>query len=79
MSSLTLVTDPGAVECLSVATLKRNLAAHAEVNSQISTQGTKQELATRLKTVLETRKADLLAQKLIWQLDEGPSPAPSCL
>ena len=65
-----LITDPLAVDLLSLSALKHNLAAHAEVNSEISAKGAKTELAERLKTILDTRKADLLAQKLVWQIDE---------
>ena len=65
-----LITEPHAVDVLSSAALKRNLSAHAEINADISTTGSKTELAERLRHILETRKADLIAQKLVFQLDD---------
>lgn len=62
-----LVTNPADVLQLSSSSIKQNLAAHAESNPEISAQGTKPELAGRLRTLLEVRKMDLLVRKLIWQ------------
>ncbi|KAF8344758.1 hypothetical protein F5887DRAFT_969767 [Amanita rubescens] len=43
----------------------RNLAVHAAVNKEVSTGGTKKEMADRLKSLLEMRLADLEVRRLI--------------
>ena len=62
-----MITDPAAVSHLSGSALKRNLAAHAIYNPEISTEGSQSDLANRLVKLLETRRSDLLVRKLIWQ------------
>ncbi len=62
-----MITDPVAVPHLSGSALKRNLAAHAVYNPNISTEGSQNDLANRLGKLLETRRSDLLVRKLIWQ------------
>ncbi|KAK7017350.1 hypothetical protein R3P38DRAFT_2635246 [Favolaschia claudopus] len=65
-----LIDNPDIVAELSAAALKRNLAAHAVQNSSIVAAGTKPELALRLKTLLQTRKADLLVREMLADGDE---------
>ncbi|KAK7055930.1 hypothetical protein R3P38DRAFT_2682467 [Favolaschia claudopus] len=65
-----LIDNPDIVPELSAAALKRNLAAHAVQNSSIVAAGTKPELALRLKTLLQTRKADLLVREMLADGDE---------
>ncbi|KAF8155373.1 hypothetical protein K438DRAFT_357150 [Mycena galopus ATCC 62051] len=66
-----LIDNPSVVPELSAAALKRNLAAHATCNSTIVAAGTKPEMALRLKTLLETRKADLLVREMVDGGDEA--------
>ena len=60
-----LISNPALCDKLSVEALKRNLAVHAAVNRDVCTGGTKKVLAQRLKTLLETRLADLEVRRLI--------------
>ncbi|KAJ7897412.1 hypothetical protein B0H13DRAFT_2337944 [Mycena leptocephala] len=60
-----LIENPTVVPELSLAALKRNLAAHAACNPAIVAAGTKPELVDRLRTLLETRKADILVREMI--------------
>ncbi|KAJ7052014.1 hypothetical protein C8F01DRAFT_1066440 [Mycena amicta] len=60
-----LIANPALIPDLSAAALKRNLTAHAARNSAIAASGTKQEMATRLKTLLETREMDLLVRDML--------------
>ncbi|KAF8626955.1 hypothetical protein AX15_004620 [Amanita polypyramis BW_CC] len=60
-----LISNPSLCSRLSVAALKRNLAAHAVVNRDVSTGGTKKEMVERLKMLLETRLADLEVRRMI--------------
>jgi len=66
-----LISNPSFCGRLSVAALKRNLAVHAAVNKEVSTGGTKREMADRLKTLLEMRLADLEVRRLIDNPAEG--------
>ncbi|KAJ7202748.1 hypothetical protein B0H12DRAFT_1330755 [Mycena haematopus] len=66
-----LIANPEIVPELSAAALKRNLAAHAACNSTIVAAGTKPEMALRLTTLLETRKADLLVREMLLGPDEA--------
>ncbi|KAF8336050.1 hypothetical protein F5887DRAFT_891748, partial [Amanita rubescens] len=66
-----LILNPSLCGRLSVAALKRNLAVHAAVNKEVSTGGTKKEMADRLKSLLEMRLADLEVRRLIENPAEG--------
>ncbi|CAK5273845.1 unnamed protein product [Mycena citricolor] len=55
-----LISSPELVPELSAAALKRNLTAHSDCNSSIVATGTKQEMADRLRGILEMRGQDLL-------------------
>ncbi|KAF8133119.1 hypothetical protein K438DRAFT_1985169 [Mycena galopus ATCC 62051] len=66
-----LIDNPSVVPELSAAALKRNLAAHATCNSTIVAAGTKPEMVLRLKTLLETCKADLLVREMVDGGDEA--------
>ncbi|KAF7327329.1 hypothetical protein MKEN_00310400 [Mycena kentingensis (nom. inval.)] len=66
-----LISSVALVPNLSVAALKRNLAAHAARNSSIIACGTKPELAARLKGILEMREQDLLVREM---LEAEPTP-----
>lgn len=68
---LPLISNPSVCDKLSVDALKRNLAVHAAVNRDICTGGTKKVLAERLKTLLETRLADLEVRRLMWNADSS--------
>ncbi|KAF7335460.1 hypothetical protein MVEN_02199300 [Mycena venus] len=70
-----LIDNPTIVCDLSAAALKRNLAAHAACNSAIVAAGTKQEMALRLRTLLETRKADMLVHEMLQGGDEAAGRA----
>ncbi|KAJ7315335.1 hypothetical protein DFH08DRAFT_715623 [Mycena albidolilacea] len=70
-----LIENPSIVPELSVSALKRNLAAHAACNPAVVAAGTKPELALRLKTLLETRKADLLVREMMSGGDEAAGRA----
>ncbi|KII84371.1 hypothetical protein PLICRDRAFT_362655 [Plicaturopsis crispa FD-325 SS-3] len=61
-----LIKSPSACATLSVAALKRNLLAHAEYNADIVANGTKNGMAERLRTILQTRKMDIVVRKMIW-------------
>ena len=65
-----LISDPNAVSNLTSNALKHNLAAHSQYNPSISVEGTKDEMAGRLKTLLETRLADMLVRQVLWKEDE---------
>ncbi|EKM57872.1 uncharacterized protein PHACADRAFT_206742 [Phanerochaete carnosa HHB-10118-sp] len=60
-----LITDPKAAQNLTPTALSRNLAAHAAVNPDIPTKGSKAFLANQLGELLENRRADLYARELI--------------
>ncbi|KAK2467283.1 hypothetical protein APHAL10511_000832 [Amanita phalloides] len=60
-----LVSNPLLCSRLSAAALKRNLAAHAAVNRDVSTGGAKKDMVERLKGLLEMRLADLEVRRLI--------------
>ncbi|KAI0069802.1 hypothetical protein K474DRAFT_1693993 [Panus rudis PR-1116 ss-1] len=64
-----LITDPHVVRDLSIAALKRNLSAHAEYNHAILAEGSREEMADRLTTLLETRQADLIVRSILWKDD----------
>ncbi|KAI0791197.1 hypothetical protein C8Q75DRAFT_732327 [Abortiporus biennis] len=66
-----LITDPDHTDLLSTSALKKNLAAHAHINSEIAIEGSKTEMRARLKELLELRKADLLVRAMLWKDDEG--------
>ncbi|KAJ7672228.1 hypothetical protein DFH06DRAFT_1082159 [Mycena polygramma] len=66
-----LIEHATVVPELSAAALKRNLAAHAACNPAVIAVGTKPELVERLRTLLETRKADLLVREMIQGGDES--------
>ena len=61
-----LIAEPSCVDTLSVAVLKRNLAAHAACNETIFVGGTKREMVRRLREVLSVRKVDMLVKEMIW-------------
>ncbi|KAI0667959.1 hypothetical protein C8Q78DRAFT_1071662 [Trametes maxima] len=60
-----LITVPDAVPDLTVAALKRNLAAHADRNPKILASGTKAEMMERLSGILRTREGDLAIRTLL--------------
>ncbi|KIJ62914.1 hypothetical protein HYDPIDRAFT_157081 [Hydnomerulius pinastri MD-312] len=64
-----LIVDPTVCSMLSKAALKRNLGAHAAVNSSILASGTRKEMAERLKNILETRKLDLIVREMLTDED----------
>ncbi|KAK7678594.1 hypothetical protein QCA50_018466 [Cerrena zonata] len=66
-----LISDPNAVSDLSIAALRRNLAAHAQYNPEIATEGTQHEMAERLKILLSTREADLVVRNTLWKGEDG--------
>lgn len=66
-----LISEPNAISELSTAALRRNLTTHAEYNSEISAEGAKHEMAERLKTLLETRQADLVVRNVLWKGEDG--------
>ncbi|KAJ7732141.1 hypothetical protein B0H16DRAFT_180720 [Mycena metata] len=65
-----LINNPSIVPELSVAALKRNLAAHAARNPAIAAAGSKPEMAQRLTALLETRKMDMLVREMLLGGDE---------
>ncbi|KAH8101836.1 hypothetical protein BXZ70DRAFT_79817 [Cristinia sonorae] len=64
-----LISDPSLVSELSTNAIKRNLMAHAEHNPTIIAEGSKAEMAVRLKTLLELRAADLVVREVLWKGD----------
>ena len=65
-----LISDPNAVSNLTSTALKHNLVAHSQYNSSISVEGTQDEMVERLRTLLETRRADMLVRQVLWKEDE---------
>jgi hypothetical protein len=61
-----LIVEATACASLSVSALKRNLAEHAIFNPAILASGSKAELVARLKTILETRKMDMVVRNMMW-------------
>jgi hypothetical protein len=61
-----LIVDSRACDTLSAASLRRNLAAHAIQNPAIVASGTKAEMSTRLKALLEQREADYAVRAMFW-------------
>ncbi|KAI0703829.1 hypothetical protein BC835DRAFT_1480366 [Cytidiella melzeri] len=59
-----LITDPEDVSSLTTAAIIRNLTAHSQSGSA---KDESERLALRLRSLLETREADLLAKALILQ------------
>lgn len=47
--------------------LKANLAAHAKINSGISTCGTDSEMENRLRKLLERRQKDIVVKEFMIQ------------
>ncbi|KAJ3486191.1 hypothetical protein NLI96_g4419 [Meripilus lineatus] len=66
-SGSSLVLEPSAVTSLSTAALKRNLATHAAYDQNLVVEGTKEQMAERLKAFLEVRQADLV----VWEVLHG--------
>ncbi|CAL1715860.1 unnamed protein product [Somion occarium] len=66
-----MISDPQVVSELSTTALKRNLAAHAQYNAEILAEGSKHEMAERLRTLLEVRQADLLVRDVLWKENGG--------
>lgn len=64
-----LITDPATCAHLTLTALRKNLAAHAAVNAEIATAGTRAELRRALQTVLETRRRDLMVKSLVCRDD----------
>jgi len=60
-----LTMDPDACESLTDEALRRNLAAHAEVNPDIVATGTRKEMVERLRALLELRRQDLVVSELV--------------
>jgi hypothetical protein len=60
-----LIAHATVVPELSIAALKRNLAAHAACNAAVVAAGTKPEMVERLRGILVTRKMDLLVREMI--------------
>ncbi|KAI0648655.1 hypothetical protein C8Q79DRAFT_461996 [Trametes meyenii] len=60
-----LITVPDAVPDLTVAALKRNLAAHADCNPKILASGTKAEMIERLSGILRAREGDLAVKAVL--------------
>ena len=65
-----LISDPNVVSNLNSTALEHNLAAHSQYNSSISVEGTQDEMVERLRTLLETRRADMLVRQVLWKEDE---------
>ena len=65
-----LISDPNAVSNLTSTALKHNLVAHSQYNPSISVDGTQGEMAERLRTLLETRRADMLVRQVLWKEDK---------
>ena len=65
-----LISDPNAVSNLTSTALKHNFVAHSQYNPSISVDGTQGEMAERLRTLLETRRADMLVRQVLWKEDE---------
>lgn len=61
------VYQPGSVDQLSPADVKRNLEAHAKYNAKISTAGTKEDLEERLKELLDRRQKDFAVRSFLVQ------------
>ncbi|KAL0945349.1 hypothetical protein HGRIS_000847 [Hohenbuehelia grisea] len=61
-----LITNPDAASQLSMSALKRNLAAHAACNPDISVSGSKIEMSERLRHVLQIREADLMVREVVF-------------
>ncbi|KAF8896639.1 hypothetical protein BD779DRAFT_1433731, partial [Infundibulicybe gibba] len=68
-----LITNPDVCVQLSIAALKRNLAAHAEKNPRILSAGTKAEMIERLYNILKTRRMDLLVRGMVQETEPSPS------
>jgi hypothetical protein len=60
-----LIANPQVCAQLSTAALQRNLAAHSQANPAISAAGNKEEMITRLESLLEMRKMDMLVRDMI--------------
>jgi hypothetical protein len=65
MPSPPLITNPSVADSLSIAALKRNLAAHATFNDSIVATGTKKEMMARLKAILLVRQMDLIVKEML--------------
>ena len=65
-----LISDPALVYELSTKALAKNLTAHAEHNASILAEGSKSEMAERLKLLLELRQADLVVREVLWKGDD---------
>ncbi|EKM77929.1 hypothetical protein AGABI1DRAFT_42617 [Agaricus bisporus var. burnettii JB137-S8] len=59
------ISDPDALENLTLAEIRANLNAHWEVNKRIVTTGNKNDLRERLKELLARRKDDLLVKEMV--------------
>ncbi|KAH7920403.1 hypothetical protein BV22DRAFT_1021239 [Leucogyrophana mollusca] len=60
-----LAIEPCTVPLLSKAALKRNLAAHALINPDIVSSGTRREMIERLLKILETREGDIVVRDMV--------------
>jgi len=60
-----LVSSPDECGALTVAGLKKNLAAHAEKNPAILASGTKTEMVPRLREILKRREMDLVVARML--------------
>ncbi|KAJ7081613.1 hypothetical protein B0H15DRAFT_854440 [Mycena belliarum] len=65
-----LIAKAAAAPELSVAALRRNLAAHQACNPALVATGTKPEMVGRLRHILETRKMDLLVLEMVLGAEE---------
>jgi hypothetical protein len=65
-----LISNPQVCARLSAAALQRNLAAHAAENPSIMATGSKEQMVERLRTLLETRKMDMLVRGMILGSEE---------
>ncbi|KAF5342427.1 hypothetical protein D9611_001240 [Ephemerocybe angulata] len=60
-----LVSSPDDCSSLTVATLKKNLAAHSEKNPRIMVSGTRAEMIARLQDLLTKRQMDLVVAQML--------------
>ena len=66
-----LIADWRLCARLSGAALKRNLMAHANVNSDVSTGGSKMEMKERLEKLLKVREDDMRVRGMIWNVEDA--------
>ena len=60
-----LIDCPDECSLLTINSLKKNLAAHAEKNPSISTAGARGDMLARLQEILTRRKMDLIVAHML--------------